>query len=481
MRLWRTADEETREAGLLLAAAVGVGLVLRLYLALTDDGIYWPDEVYQSLEPAHRWVFGYGMVAWEFREGARTWALPAMVAPVMALTRLLGFTTPQSYLLATKALFAVLGAATGLGTFALARGQGAKPLSAAVSGALFSLVAPAIYFAPRAMSENVSALLVAFGLALALPKDASRRAVAWGASLLGLSVLFRLQNGVFCAGLLGVFAYRRQWRRLAEAGAVLGGFAGVMGVLDWATWGQPFHSAWVYFRFNILEGKASLWGESPATYYGRVLFSSMPLVATVTAVLALFSVRKAPALGLLAVAFIGLHMFIPHKEYRFLLPDFPLLFALAGVGLDEVASRIPRLPKGVLAYPVLAMAVLSAAGYRRLTFGELGQYEDLKPGNSAYDDFGPVNRLLEVAHRQPDLCGLKLEAVHIAWTGGYSYLHRNVPLYPHFGPGRERGFYNYVLAGRGAGGQEIAHEGPFALLKLSDQCLPDPAFTDALP
>ena len=31
---------------------------------------------YQSLEPAHRLVFGYGMLAWEFIEGARNWALP---------------------------------------------------------------------------------------------------------------------------------------------------------------------------------------------------------------------------------------------------------------------------------------------------------------------------------------------------------------------------------------------------------------------
>ena len=41
---------------------------------LTDDGIYWPDEIHQSLEPAHRLVFGYGLIAWEFSDGARNWA-----------------------------------------------------------------------------------------------------------------------------------------------------------------------------------------------------------------------------------------------------------------------------------------------------------------------------------------------------------------------------------------------------------------------
>ncbi|HEX8822710.1 MAG TPA: hypothetical protein VF794_22475, partial [Archangium sp.] len=60
-----------------LVLALGVGAALRVWTALTDDGIYWPDEVFQSLEPAHRLVFGYGLKAWEFIEGARNWALPA--------------------------------------------------------------------------------------------------------------------------------------------------------------------------------------------------------------------------------------------------------------------------------------------------------------------------------------------------------------------------------------------------------------------
>src|SRR3954447_8881518 len=54
----------------LLLGALALGATLRVYLALTDDGLYWPDEIYQSLEPAHRLVFGYGLVAWEFIDGA---------------------------------------------------------------------------------------------------------------------------------------------------------------------------------------------------------------------------------------------------------------------------------------------------------------------------------------------------------------------------------------------------------------------------
>ena len=57
-----------------------LGVLLKTRLVFTDDGINWPDEIYQSFEPAHRLVFGHGLVAWEFLEGARTWAVPGFVA-----------------------------------------------------------------------------------------------------------------------------------------------------------------------------------------------------------------------------------------------------------------------------------------------------------------------------------------------------------------------------------------------------------------
>lgn len=73
--------QATRPWKALLAVALVSGAAVRLWLALTDHGIYWPDEVYQSVEPAHRMAFGYSMVAWEFVVGARNVLLPGLIAP----------------------------------------------------------------------------------------------------------------------------------------------------------------------------------------------------------------------------------------------------------------------------------------------------------------------------------------------------------------------------------------------------------------
>jgi hypothetical protein len=45
---------------------------IRMAVPLPAPGIHYPDEVMQSLEQAHRLVFGYGLVPREFRDGARS-------------------------------------------------------------------------------------------------------------------------------------------------------------------------------------------------------------------------------------------------------------------------------------------------------------------------------------------------------------------------------------------------------------------------
>ena len=61
---WRSLTGRSRAGLALLAAILVAGGAARIWLACVDDGIYWPDEVYQSLEPAHRLVFGPGLVSW---------------------------------------------------------------------------------------------------------------------------------------------------------------------------------------------------------------------------------------------------------------------------------------------------------------------------------------------------------------------------------------------------------------------------------
>ena len=185
----------------LLFAALGLGALLRVW-ASADDGIYWPDEIYQSFEPAHRLVYGYGMQAWEFIEGARNWSFAFLVAVLLKLSWVFGLSMPAQYIAVVKGFFAACGVAAVLGVYRLARTLGAEEFFAAAGAAAFSLAAPVIYFAPRAMAENALAACAVWGLALLLDKEAPRKHALLGAALLGLGVLFRLQGAVYCVGAL---------------------------------------------------------------------------------------------------------------------------------------------------------------------------------------------------------------------------------------------------------------------------------------
>src|SRR5438034_11832689 len=79
------ADAERRVGLYVLASALLVGGALRVWLAFNDDGISHPDEMHKSLEPAHRLVFGYGLVDWVFVEGGRKWLFPGTIAAHLEL------------------------------------------------------------------------------------------------------------------------------------------------------------------------------------------------------------------------------------------------------------------------------------------------------------------------------------------------------------------------------------------------------------
>ncbi len=480
-------------AGVLVLALAG-GAAPRVWLALFDQGIFWPDEIYQSLEPAHRLAFGYGMRSWEFIEGARSWAFPGVLAAVLRACAALGIDSPEGYLAVVRLLFAGIGVATAYGCYALARACGAMPLAAACAAALWALAAPAIYFAPRAMSETASALPVVFGFALAQRPGGRLWQRAAGAALLGLATAFRLQNALFCAGLLALLAGRREWRQATAATMVLAVCAAGYGLLDRLTWGGWFHSAELYLRFNLIEGQAAHWGVKPPWEYPRLLWTAMGGAAALLLLgLAVCAWTRARGLVLVTAGYLLLHSLTPHKELRFILPALPLLCALAGVGIDALAE-LPRLPAAArrvvplsAALATLLAAMASAVRLPALTFGDLGQYDQNPPGPnlyykpraSAFDDGGSVNRLLLAAHRRRDLCGLKVETVPLTWTGGYSYLHRNVPLYPPWGPPPESGFYNYRIAAvpEVAAGEVVAVDGDQALVRIRKaDCLPDPGY-----
>jgi GPI mannosyltransferase 3 len=466
-------NEERLSRGLVFGA-IAAGLGARLAFAASDDGIFWPDEIYQSLEPAHRAVFGYGWQAWEFLEGARHWTLPGLVALIFKVCGALGLSYPEQTIFATRAFFCLLSAAVPLGVYRLSKVAGASPLDAAIGASAAALMALTLYFAPRATGETGSALPVVFGLAATLDEKAGRAHRWIGLGLLALAVFLRLQNAVFCVCLLGLWWWQKRRREAVEA-LVLFVVAGVVyGLVDLFTWGDFLHSFKVYVRFNLIEGRASGYGTELPWFYLKAFLLSEGRVLLPLFVLAGFAWRSARPLWILWLPFFVVHSILPHKELRFVYVLIPLLAAMGAVGLGNVRARWPNWSVSTR-LAVVVLSILSAFMLRELTFGRLGVRNPGPPTLSAIDYSGPENRLLMKAGHLADLCGLRIVSTEHWRTGGYAYLHKQVPMYGLKPRSGSEASYNYVI-GRGTPpeGTVVERDGEAWLLaKGAKECAPD--------
>jgi phosphatidylinositol glycan class B len=454
---------------LVMASAV------RALLAYYDHSIFWPDEIHQSLEQAHRAAFGYGLVPWEFRDGARSWVFPGVIAGLWKLAA--GAGVDSSLTLVLLARLAMVAASVVAIWFA-------AKLASAVSGAraglasavVLALFPPAVAFAYRAMSETASAPLIALGTWY-LYKRGPRAASLAGLAI-GMGCLLRYQNGLFAVVFPAALLLQRRRREalafcLAGAGVSLFG-----GLLDWITWGSPFHSLLTYVDFNLILGGASDFGVEPFSFYFTTLWSSVgPMLVPLVAACCIGAAAE-PMLGGALTIYLLAHCVLPHKELRFLVPCLPLFATLTGIGVERVLRRVPRV---MLAASAATTALSAAFGYAlvRLDYADMGQYLGTERAQlPVWQSDQEPTLLLADAGERADLCGVAVLGARAAFTGAYTYLHRDVPLL-YQGELCNSGSANYVIRSIAPTGPTLpaayvlqAQRGSWGLFRRDGLCRP---------
>ncbi|AWV90670.1 hypothetical protein [Bradymonas sediminis] len=484
--------------GVLTLMAVA-GIFLRLHWGLSDDSIFHPDAIYQVLEPAHKLVYGYGLEAWEWEFGARNWALPGMLAGVLGAARLLGFEQPESYMMIVRGFVATIFCASAYPVYYLARQFSATRLLAFAAAALFLFNPAMIAVGYRTLSEVISTPFVLFGLMWALgsvPPGAAaigREAAAgkcdrlWfvlGVSLVGIAVLFRLQNALFALAL--VLPWRFQAAQHARYTLGLGTlvfWALVYGLIDWITWGLPFASAGAYLHFNlVLNGSTVFLGSNPFFHYVHLFLSSMGGVGALLLALPLLAISRARPLFICAFLYLLAHSFFPHKELRFVISTVPILAVLSAVGIRVSIDRVRAAhlqPAINIGASVLVFGLVGAGIGRvpTLKIKDVGGIEMVHTSveDSLFDHLGGLNRLLSEAGAREDICGLYLREIRAVETGGYSYFHRDVLFFHTENLPEAAGNYNYAISSQppGAGWVEVGRNPPFVLYKTQpERCTP---------
>ena len=425
---------------LALVAVLLVGLAARAGAILTQTYVVFADETFQYLEQAHRLAFGAGVVPWEYHDGIRSWLLPGIAAGLMRVGAAFD-DDPAIYLRLIRLACAALSLSVVYVAFChgLRTGQsrvgGSRVGASRIGGARIGGLAAAIltsgfcaiwfdliWFAPAVLTEVVAAHCALVGLFLADGRDrGDHRRLLMAGLCLGLAVCLRYQYGPALAA-ASLWQHRLDWVRWRWL--VTGGLVVVLplaGVLDWVTWGAPFQSIWLNFIRNTVDGVSSAMGTEPLSFFPAYLTTAFR-PAPVFVFLAVLGATRAPALAIAALGVLAMHMVVPHKEVRFIylaLAILPVLIGLGAASVLQVAAE--RVRAGWVAWLAVPLLVLGGwASWSNATSQPLVERWDFNRG--------PVAAFL-LANRQADLCGMGVRDMRVIDSGGYVYLHRDVPIY----------------------------------------------------
>jgi len=182
-----------------------------------------------------------------------------------------------------------------------------------------------IYNNIRFSSENLSGsvFLIAFSLLIS-KKSQSTLFYLFVGLLLGLSFLFRYQSGLLIAGLILWYVFMNKNIRIAALllfAIII--MTGIGIIIDRWYYGNWTFTLLNYFQQNIVLHKASNYGTEPWWFYFRDVFiRAIPpfSIIILASFFMVFVFKRKDLLSWTLFPFLLAHIFIAHKETRFLFP-----------------------------------------------------------------------------------------------------------------------------------------------------------------
>lgn len=343
-----------------ICALVAIGATLRA-LCCVDYPFVHADEYHQYLNPALWRLSGSGVEAWEWRDGARSWVFPFYHGAWMSLLMQLGLESGAALTWFFRAHWALVNSSIAYvawcGAAALTRQLNmsrslpdADPEAEALAGwtaaGMCVLFAPLLVYGAHTLTELPSMLLLVWGLVSThtlvhrTPVHRERsRAIVTGIAL-SLSACLRIANGPLVLIVPLWLLCARRHRALASLVAAALLPALIFALVDWATWGSLASSFIFYVKFNLIEGRAALFGTQPPGWYAQLLWSRAPWTLPVLVALGGLGLRATWPFMLSAVFALGYLSTQAHKEERFILMVWPLLLIAAAAALGPLLSRL---------------------------------------------------------------------------------------------------------------------------------------------
>ena len=421
-----------------------LSLFVRIYASMTSIAQVYPDEIFQTLEPAHKLVFGRGITYWEFKFGARSWFFPGILAGTYKILDLIGVKDPLSINIGIKIFLSIFNSLAVSVVYLLFRRHNFSEKEAF----LFTLPLAASYLvsyiSARTLTESASLPFMVFAVYFASNYIENERIkeLVFAFFAAGIAFMIRFQTAAFSFG-LAVALFLTAKKRF-RASLIFGfGFIFMMalqGLLDIFTWGSFFKSFITYFDYNVLRGVANKHGVSPWYYYLADFvktFHPITLAAAVlTMVAGIVNFRKNRQTFLFFFPFLLffiVHSAIGHKEPRFVFSCYFAVFVLSSEFFAFLCKKYAgKRENAALFFSIFLLFSLDA--FPHIKYAPLWNHSA-----TSVDDFYGYDRGIEKRFggvleteaelgRINDLKRAYLFGIPQIWTGGYAYFHKNAPI-----------------------------------------------------
>ena len=323
-----------------------LGLLVQIIAAWFSVGYHHPDEQFQVLEFCN-YKLGHSPASdlpWEFFSQCRSGLLPLVAYGMCRALEAIHCYNPFTAAVLLRLSAGVLCWWTTLRLVKLL-----LPDFVTDKGKLFFVYSCfLLWFVPyigvRFSSDNVSGLLFFLGISfvLGVREQAAGKRVArllLAGLLLGFAFSLRLQLAFALLGVAIWILFIQKWRIGDVLLLCLGGFTaiGLSMVADHWLYGSwvivPVH----YYDVNIVQQKAANYGVFPwYTYFEWFIELAVPPISLVLLPLFFGGIWKKPKsiFSLICITFLAGHLFIGHKEMRFLFPVLLAFIYLACIGMD---------------------------------------------------------------------------------------------------------------------------------------------------
>uniref|UniRef100_A0A0K0DXE0 Mannosyltransferase n=1 Tax=Strongyloides stercoralis TaxID=6248 RepID=A0A0K0DXE0_STRER len=322
-------------------------LIIRLFTVFVVSTSFVPDELFQSLEPAHRYTFNSGHLTWEWRFGLRS---PIHVLCISFLYQLLQFFNLDNHKTITvlpRILHAIFFAFGDESLYKVTRNIFKDFKTAQLS--LFLQLSSwfLFYCAPRTLSNCIETTL--FLIALRWypfhESEWKKNSNLWKYISIGMvSIIIRPTAILLWIPLGCLHLWRTQYRLSLLFKNVLpcGVLIFILSlILDFWFYEKIISTLYNFAMFNVFTGGSAFFGSNPWYYY---LVDGLPAVLTtnICFLIGYFFVKTSNSsndLMYTLIFYVFFHSLLPHKEHRFLLPIVPISNIYGGYYLRDLITK----------------------------------------------------------------------------------------------------------------------------------------------